>query len=92
MLRDINQEHINYTPALMFSDSNSYIQLAGNPFHHPRSKHIDIRHHHICDHINTDIIFKYVPGENNLADTFTKALGRILFVKYSNILKGYKNI
>ena len=37
--------------------------------------HIDIRHHFIRDHVqNKDIILKFVPIEEQLADIFTKPL------------------
>ena len=88
MLEDIDLENVNYTPAHLFSDNDSSIKLAENPVHHPKTKHINVRHHHIRDHLGTDIILKYIPGENNLADTFTKPLSRDLFKKYMYILKG----
>ena len=56
LLKDIDLENVNYTPAHLFSDNDSSIKLAEYPVHHPKSKHINIRHHHIRDHLGTDII------------------------------------
>ena len=56
-------------------DNTSAINLTKNPIQHSRTKHIEIRHHFIRDHVeNEDIILEYVPTENQLADIFTKPL------------------
>ena len=31
-------------------DNTSAINISKNPVHHSRTKHIDIRHHFLCDH------------------------------------------
>ncbi|KAI0496288.1 hypothetical protein KFK09_022602 [Dendrobium nobile] len=47
----------------------------GNPIQHSRTKHIDIRHHFIRDHVTKgDIELHHVATENQLADIFTKPL------------------
>ena len=44
-------------------------------FQNFRTKHIEIRHHFIRDHIqNENIILEFVPTEDQLADIFTKLL------------------
>ena len=56
-------------------DNTSAINLSKNPIQHSRTKHIEIRHHFIRDHVeNEDITLEYVPTENQLADIFTKPL------------------
>ena len=56
-------------------DNTSAINLTKNPIQHSRTKHVEIRHHFIRDHVeNEDIILEYVPTENQLADIFTKPL------------------
>jgi len=53
----------------------------------PRSKHIDIKYHHMRDLINEKRIkLKYIRSENNLADGFTKYLNNILMNKFRNSL------
>ena len=61
-------------------DSKSALELTKNPVHHSRSKHIDARHHFIRDCIEEGLIkLKYVRTEDQLADLFTKSLGRVKF-------------
>ena len=46
-----------------------------NLIHHSRTKHIEIRHHFIRDHVqNEDIILEFVPTEDQLANIFIKPL------------------
>ena len=60
-------------------DNKSALELTRNPVHHSRSKHIDTRHHFIRDCIEGLIKLKYVRTEDQLADLFTKSLGRVKF-------------
>ena len=54
-----------------------------NPVKHSRTKHIDIRHHFVRDLVeNGFMAIHYVPSDSNLADPFTKCLGRI---KWANV-------
>ena len=67
----------------IFCDNKGSIELAKNPVHHKRSKHIDIRHHFIREHIrNGTILINYVPTKDNIADLFTKAVPQANFLKY----------
>ena len=57
-------------------DNTSAINLAKNPIVHSRTKHIEIRHHFIRDHISKgDIELKFIDTSRQLADIFTKPLG-----------------
>ncbi|GKB60292.1 hypothetical protein Tco_0916478, partial [Tanacetum coccineum] len=61
----------------MYCDNKSAIALCCNNVQHSRSKHIDIRFHFIKEHVENDVIeLKFVNTEYQLADIFTKALGR----------------
>ena len=65
-------------------DNTSAISLSKNPIQHSRSKHIDIKHHFIRDHVsNGDIALEFVDTNNQLADIFTKPLNeeRMNFIK-----------
>ena len=56
-------------------DNTSAISLSKNPIQHSRSKHIDIKHHFIRDHVsNGDIALEFIDTNNQLADIFTKPL------------------
>nr|GEZ80154.1 retrovirus-related Pol polyprotein from transposon TNT 1-94 [Tanacetum cinerariifolium] len=61
----------------MYCDNKSAIALCCNNVQHSRSKHIDIRYHFIKEQVENEVIELYfVNTEYQLADLFTKALGR----------------
>jgi hypothetical protein len=61
-------------------DNKAAIQLCNNPVHHDRSKHIDTRYHYIRDCVeNETVTVSYISTVGQLADIFTKALGRVRF-------------
>ena len=56
-------------------DNTSVISLNKNPVHHSRTKHIEVRHHFIRDHVeNHEIDLRFISTEQQLADIFTKPL------------------
>lgn len=59
----------------IFCDNTSAINLTKNPVLHSRTKHIEIRHHFLRDHVEKGVvIFEHVESKNQLADIFTKPL------------------
>ena len=49
------------------------VNLAKNPIQNSRTKHIEIRHHFLRDHVaKGDFELKFINTENQLADIFTK--------------------
>lgn len=65
-------------PAILRADNQSAIFLARNVKHNARVKHIDVRAHYIRERVAAgDIDVEYVPSAENLADLFTKPLGRV---------------
>nr|GEZ91513.1 retrovirus-related Pol polyprotein from transposon TNT 1-94 [Tanacetum cinerariifolium] len=61
----------------MYCDNKSAIALCCNNVQHSRSTHIDIRYHFIKEQVENGVIELYfVNTEYQLADLFTKALGR----------------
>nr|GEW72164.1 hypothetical protein [Tanacetum cinerariifolium] len=61
----------------MYCNNKSAIALCCNNVQHSRSKHIDIRYHFIKEQVENGVIELYfVNTEYQLADLFTKALGR----------------
>ena len=67
-------------PTVIYCDNQSCIKLSVNPIFHDRSKHIDIRYHHIRDCVQRKImLLSYIPAEDQDADILTKALIRRKF-------------
>ncbi|GAV68477.1 hypothetical protein CFOL_v3_11980 [Cephalotus follicularis] len=61
-------------------DNTSSICLSNNHVHHSRTKHIDIRHHFIIDHIEKeDFTLTYIPTQVQIANIFTKPLDESTF-------------
>ncbi|GJT23034.1 retrovirus-related pol polyprotein from transposon TNT 1-94 [Tanacetum coccineum] len=61
----------------MYCDNKSAIALCCNTVQHSRSKHINIRFHFIKEQVENRVVELYfVNTEYQLADIFTKALGR----------------
>nr|GEX55462.1 hypothetical protein [Tanacetum cinerariifolium] len=61
----------------MYCDNKNAIALCCNNVQHSRSKHIDIRYHFIKEQVENGVIELYfINTEYQLADLFTKALGR----------------
>ena len=59
----------------LLCDNESAIKIAYNPVQHSKTKHIEIRHHFIRDHVKRgDIALSYVRTRDQLADIFTKPL------------------
>ncbi|GKE46874.1 hypothetical protein Tco_1478132 [Tanacetum coccineum] len=68
---------LGFNKILMYCDNKSAIALCCNNVQHSRSKHIDIRFHIIKEQVENGVVEIYfVNTEYQLADFFTKALGR----------------
>nr|GEY65503.1 retrovirus-related Pol polyprotein from transposon TNT 1-94 [Tanacetum cinerariifolium] len=71
----------------MYCDNKSAIALCCNNVQHSRSKHIDIRYYFIKEQVENGVIELYfVNTEYQLADLFTKALGRDIIEFLTNKL------
>ena len=71
----------------LLCDNESAVKLANNPVQHSRTKHIDIRHHFLIDHVaKNNISLEGVRTEDQLADIFTKPLDEVTFCRLRNEL------
>eukprot|EP00253_Pinus_taeda_P010635 PITA_10635 len=62
---------------VIYCDNQSCIKLLSNPVFHDRSKHIDIKYHHIRDCVQRRImLLSYIPTEDQDADILMKVLTR----------------
>ena len=59
--------HLKHVP--LYCDNESAIKIANNPVQHSKTKHIQIRHHFLRDHVmKEDIDIIHVNTEEQLAD------------------------
>jgi hypothetical protein len=82
----MKQTLLNYGVVLdkvpLLCDNESAIKIANNSVQHSHTKHIDIRHHFLRDHVaKNDISLEGVRSENQLADIFTKTLDEATFCR-----------
>jgi len=68
-------------------DNTSAINLYKNPIMHSTTKHIEIRHPFLKDHVSKgDCYIEFFDSENQLVDIFTKPLARDRFFFIRNEL------
>ena len=66
----------------IYTDNQTAISISKDDVNHQRTKHIDIRHHFIRDHVrNGNMKLTWVPTAQQTADILTKPLGRVQHTK-----------
>jgi hypothetical protein len=66
----------------LLCNNESVVKIANNPVQHSHTKHIDIRHHFLRDHVaKNDISLEGVRSKDQLADIFTKLLDEATFCR-----------
>ena len=67
--------HQPKTPTTILCNNNATINLSEDPLLHNRVKHIDIKHHFLREHVQSNkITLSYINTYDNIADIFTKVL------------------
>jgi hypothetical protein len=62
-------------PITIYEDNQGTIAIAKNEGYQSRAKHIDIRHHFVCEHVKAKTIeLVYIESSNQLADCLTKPI------------------
>ena len=75
-LRDFG---VNLKKSLFYSHNTNEMNVSKNPVNLSRTKHIDIRHHFLRDHVSKETItLDFVNTENQIADIFTKPICEVL--------------
>ena len=83
--------HEQNLPTPLFCNNNGTVACTHDPHGHTRMKHIDLRQHFIRECVNRGLInVLRVPGKENVADIFTKALGRTLHEQGQALLGQYR--
>ena len=74
-------------PTPLSMDNQAGRDLAYNPQHHPRTKHIDRRHFFVREKVEDHtIVVPFVRTVDNLADFFTKPLGQKSFFPMRDLI------
>ena len=75
MKQTLKDYGVNVKIVPLFCDKESAIKIAHNPVQHSKTKHIQICHHFLRDHVlKGDISIDHANTEDQLADIFTKPL------------------
>jgi len=70
-------------PIMICSNNQGSIFIGSNPVQEKQTKHIDIRYHYIHECIEDNkVSVVFIPGNDNLANMFTKNLDRLKFIKF----------
>jgi hypothetical protein len=72
-----------HAPPTLWCDNLGALALASNPEYHARTKHIEVDYHFIREKVvNKDVITRYLPTLDQLANILTKGLttNRFLFL------------
>jgi len=72
----------------IFCDNQGGITLSKDPRMHKRSKHIDVHYHFVREKVDEEKVnISYIPSEKNVADMFTKSLGKNKFISFCSQLQ-----
>ena len=71
-------------PITVLCDNIGAIYIANNPKNNGRTKHINVKYHFIREYVvDGTVQINFVRSEDNLADPFTKNVGRDSYIKHS---------
>ncbi|KAJ1685762.1 hypothetical protein LUZ63_017152 [Rhynchospora breviuscula] len=75
MMQTLRDYELEFQKVPILCDNTSAILISKNPVLHSRTKHIEIRHHFIRDHVEKgDVELVHVDTKEQIADIFTKPL------------------
>jgi hypothetical protein len=85
LLQDVGKEQKE--PTMIKCDNQSSINLAKNPIFHARTNHVDAQFHFVREKLQSnEITLMYCNTSENVADIFTKPLGKIKFELFREML------
>lgn len=83
MKQTLSDFHLIFENTPIMCDNTSAINLSKNSILHSHTKHIEIRHHFLIDHVQKcNIYLDFVSIDKQLADILTKplALDRFFYI------------
>ena len=70
-------------PCVVYEDNSAALKIANNATAIKRTKHIDVRHHFLREHVDQGTIsIVQVGTHDQLADVMTKILGKESFLRF----------
>ena len=85
LLEDLGYLQVNTT--IIHANNQDCIALACNSVTHTHTKHINICHHFICEHVeNKEVNLQYCSTKNMIADIFIKQLFQEAFEHFQSAL------
>jgi hypothetical protein len=85
LLQDVGEERKE--PTMMRCDNQSSINIAKNPIFHARTRHVEAQYHFVKEKLQSnEITLMYCNTSENVADIFTKPLGKIKFELFREML------
>ena len=88
MKQSLNDFGLSFKHVLIKRDNTSDISISKNLVQHFRTKHIEIRHHFLRDHLqNGHITLEFVGTKDQLGNIFTKPLNEDCFIKIGRELR-----
>ena len=86
-LQNIGVVKTAFEPVTLYCDSMVALAYANDPKYHGKTKHIQIRYHFVRDMITqNEVVLKYIPTNEMVADPFTKPIVRDAFVRHVRTL------
>lgn len=77
----------------LYEDNKSAMEVIQNPIHHQRSKHIHMKYQYVMDVVKSGtVVLDYIKSENNVADVFTKPVGKNVFKRHLDTMSGQGEI
>ena len=74
-------------PTTLLVDSQCALDIANNSKISDRSKHIDVQHFFIREHIEANAVkLQHIPSDSQAADTLTKPLHRVAFKRCADMI------
>ena len=74
-------------PCVVYEDNSAALKIANNATAIKRTKHIDVRHHFLREHVNQGTIsILPVSTKEQLADVMTKVLGKVAFLRFRDYI------